>query len=433
MLPRTELLGLLRSLNVDLPRKTKLSDQELDERLSHTLDSAQYISRVVPNPPLDPNAYPSWLRDSSNQPLLGKALQRHNNLEAMIDMKSSVLGVANPLFALSSPAMVLRQVVMAVGDGWDNGTRCMLFQDKDKKSGICIKVLEVKKFDNNTPILLVVFQSSLRGELAETAQAYVTVAEEEQHMLLRILYANSNRLASSYKPKRAAAEASSTLSFLIPVGPLEADDIVKYNANDGCLVCGAPAVQQCSRCRSIKYCDSGEFLHLEVNVIPHPRETACQQEDWKIHRPVCNSVQTGNWTSITFRRVDRPVPGVHRLKILDITHHEDVIQRRRAMLDSCKTVPPVVNTHGVTPFIVKIHVPFVRLIENEDAMVLDEKRTFEVSVERSASGDPSKFDKLVQVVRKSTAEVGMFLYAIRTGDWTIDLCLDSFPDQDQTW
>ncbi|KAJ7641530.1 hypothetical protein FB45DRAFT_825812 [Roridomyces roridus] len=434
MLPRTEVLSLLRSLGVDLPRKTKLSDQELDERLSHTLDSAQYITRVVPNPSLDPNAYPSWFRDSSNQPLL-KAVARYNIQEASMNLKSRLTGVANPISELySNSAMDLRQTLVTIGNGCDTGRFSMVLQDEDRKNGICLRVLEVKKFDKNTPIFLVLFQPSLSGMVhrgsiqwisdqvsAGTARNLlnITATKQEQDLLQRILYANSERLAPSYKPNRAPAEDSFMLSFLIPVGPLEANDAAKYNANDGCSVCGAPASQQCSRCRAVKYCDAGELSFTSK---------FCQQEDWKsTHRPICNSVQNAKWTSITFLRADQPRPGMYgvRMNRLDIVQHDDDICQRPETFDSSKLLPPLVNTHGTAPFTVKVQ---VSLDGTEEILVYDEKRTFEALLLRSESPDPTKFDELARVVRsKSSSGAKMFLYAIRTGDWKMDVCLDSFP------
>ncbi|KAJ6558190.1 hypothetical protein B0H19DRAFT_1261726 [Mycena capillaripes] len=106
MLPREEMLALLSSMGVDFPRKTKLPDAELDRHLSKALDSsAQYLTRVIPTPPLDPTSYPSWFRDKTNKSVL-EAIKGHNIGEATLIEASQMRGIGNPFSPLYTNAFM---------------------------------------------------------------------------------------------------------------------------------------------------------------------------------------------------------------------------------------------------------------------------------------------------------------------------------------
>lgn len=131
-----ELLGLLRSIGVELPRKTKLPNTELERRLSKVLDSCQEISRIAPSPPFDPTLYPTW--NKKNCAL--EAVRRHNFGEATFIHDSKLKGVANPFPLYENAFMDLRQSMMALGNTWDMKRESLIFQDKEQQSGICMRV-----------------------------------------------------------------------------------------------------------------------------------------------------------------------------------------------------------------------------------------------------------------------------------------------------
>ncbi|KAJ7747644.1 hypothetical protein DFH07DRAFT_575751 [Mycena maculata] len=439
-LPREEILALLKSMDIDLPRRTKLSDAELDKRLTRALDSTQYLTRVVPTSPLDPTSYPSWFSDKSNKPIL-EAIRRHNIGEATMIHESRMKGIDNPIPLYANAFMDLRQSLMSIGNACDNGLRPIVLQDPGQSSGICMRVLDVRQFDNQTPILIVVFQHNVEDSLsrgsfdwisgyvsAGTAQTMIniTATVQEQHLLLRLLNSNSKRLASSYIPKCASTESSFTLSFLLPVGPLGALDMAKYNTNNGCSVCGDPAKQKCSRCGAVRYCDA-----------------ACQKEDWKSHRPLCTSWQGATWQGLTFILADQYMPGAYSLRVsrYDTVQHGDI--QKRVDLSKTNQGPPP-NTHGTTPFIVKIQInsstaqgPAYPVIgqrpggDGSDFLIYDQRRTIDVMVLRTA--DAAQFDAVAEVVRtKGERGLKVFCWAIRTGEWTMDICLDRVCDW-QKW
>ncbi|KAJ7302330.1 hypothetical protein DFH08DRAFT_1089806 [Mycena albidolilacea] len=442
MLPRKEILSLLSSMGIDLPRKTKLTDAELDKRLSKALDSAQYLARVIPAPPLDPTAYPSWFHNKSNRPILD-AIRRHNLAEATLVDESRKRGIENPIPLYTNAFMDLRQSLMTIGDACDNGMKPLILQDAEHTSGICMRVLDVLEFDDQTPIIIVVFQHNVEGSLSQgsfdwiSSYAFapgpcplrnITATVKEQHLLLRILNHNKKRVVSSYNPNRAPAEASFTLSFLLPIGPLGAQEMAKYNANNGCSVCGEPAKRKCSRCGAVRYCDE-----------------ACQKEDWKSHRALCNSWQGAKWQSLTFVAYPNGM-FAFRYNKYDNVQHEDTHKRWKEIEENLDDGPPS-NTHGTTPFIVKLQVsssmaqspghtrvPEKSLHDGTSFLIYDQRRTIDVTVLREFS-DAASFDGVKEVMRgKGPGGRGLkaFFWAIRTGEWTLDVCLDRFPEW-QSW
>ncbi|KAJ7666874.1 hypothetical protein DFH06DRAFT_1086032 [Mycena polygramma] len=438
MLPRAEILSILSHMGVVLPKKTKLPDVELDKRLSKALDSAQYLTRVLPTPPLDPTSYPSWFDDKSNKPVL-EAIMRHNVAEATAFNTRQMRGLdSDPVPPYTNAFHDLRQTIMSISDACDNGMAPITLQDKEESSGICIRAshsslihaLDVRQFDRDTPVLIVVFNhdadlgslsrasfgwiSSYVSGAADGTMTTITATAQEQHLLLRLLNQNKKRLSSAYKPKRPATETSFTLSFLLPVGPLRMKDMAKLSANNGCSICGDPAKQKCSRCGVVRYCDA-----------------VCQKDDWKSHRPLCNGWQNARWQGLTF--VLAHYSPIHnsaalRMNKYDIVQHDDFLD----INDHNGMGPPQapVNTHGATPFIVKVQINWLQ--SNSDMLIYDQRRTIEVKV-LLASSEPASFNAVTEVVKKR-GERGLkaFFWAIRTGEWTIDVCLDHAPEW-QLW
>ncbi|KAJ6510607.1 hypothetical protein C8R45DRAFT_813993, partial [Mycena sanguinolenta] len=127
-----------------------------------------------------------------------------------------------------------RRTLMAIADACEKRMVPLVLQDKDQPSGICMRVLDVRRSDDETPILIVVFKQDVKDALSSGSfgwiSSYVSGSEghnallkviatvQEQQLLLRLLTQNKKRFVSSYKPKRATTESSFTLSFLLPVG-----------------------------------------------------------------------------------------------------------------------------------------------------------------------------------------------------------------------
>ncbi|KAJ7213092.1 hypothetical protein GGX14DRAFT_620156 [Mycena pura] len=153
-LNRQEIIDLLALVGVEIPARTKLTDEKLDKRLTLVLDSCQYISRVVPNPPLVPSAYPLW---NGVQPL-DNAIIRANADEANLFEKpeSRAQGIVDPIpDAFRDLRHSLKEIFATYVD---KGYSRYAFQDSGMASDIRLKVLEVRKFDLDTPIFMVEYQ-----------------------------------------------------------------------------------------------------------------------------------------------------------------------------------------------------------------------------------------------------------------------------------
>ncbi|KAL6304710.1 hypothetical protein BKA93DRAFT_259435 [Sparassis latifolia] len=59
-LSRTEILTILSSMGVELPPSTKLPDEALAKRLKQAINAAQYLTKVIPAPPLNIASVPAW-------------------------------------------------------------------------------------------------------------------------------------------------------------------------------------------------------------------------------------------------------------------------------------------------------------------------------------------------------------------------------------
>ncbi|KAF7290760.1 MYND-type domain-containing protein [Mycena indigotica] len=441
MLGRQEVLELLKSMGIELPRKTKLPDAELDKRLTKALDSAQYLSRVIPDPPLDPRIYPSWFENPSNAKLLD-GVRRHSFGEASLFAE----GKDFPLYG--NAFWDLRQTVMGIGNACDTLKSDELppiaVQDKEGLSGIVMRVLEVKEFDKNTPIIVLLYRHDVRSTVSQEAIAWlrdnrdegrsmatVTATLKEQELLLRLLKQNSRRIAKKYQPKRLSTESAFTCSFILPVGPLTAKDTAKYSANNGCTICGEPAKSKCSRCGVVRYCGS-----------------VCQRDDWKAHKALCNQLKGARWHRLTFIDGQQlpSIPGA----VAFTWNKFDIVQHRVERLEKQEQLvadEPPENTHGSSTFIVKVQLsssnargPGYQLLqkqftpselEGSTMLIYDQKRVFEVTVMRD--GDRASFDAVADVVRsKGERGLKVFCWAVRTADWTVDICLDHLPDW-QNW
>ncbi|KAJ7640399.1 hypothetical protein DFH06DRAFT_1215894 [Mycena polygramma] len=327
----------------------------------------------------------------------------------------------------------------------------IVLQDKGESSGICMRVLDVRQFDKETPILIVVFNHDSQ-ELASRASfdwissyvvsgearamANITATVHEQQLLLRLLNQNKKRLISTYNPNRAPTESVFTLSFLLPVGPLGMQDMAKFNANNGCSICGEPAKQKCSRCGAVRYCDAGNAV--------------CQKDDWKSHRPLCNKWQNAKWQGLTFVSAHHPIPNAYALRLnrYDNVQHFDAQKRLDdAVKEHDNEEPPQapVNTHGTTPFIVKVqlnssqakgpaHTLFPSDADHDGSgmLIYDQRRTLEGTVLRGYP-ETTSFEAVAEVVKKrGDRGIKAFFWAVRTGEWTIDVCLDQAPEW-QLW
>ncbi|KAJ7213095.1 hypothetical protein GGX14DRAFT_446280 [Mycena pura] len=386
-LNRQEIVDLLALVGVEIPARTRLTDEKLDKRLTLVLDSCQYISRVVPNPPLVPSAYPLW---NGVKPL-DDAIIRTNADEASLFEKSRAQGIVDPIPMHTNAFRDLRHSLKEIAIYVNKGYSRYAFQDSGMASDIRLKVL--------------------------------LATLKEQHLLLRLLRRNSKRIESTYQPTGRETAKGFELSFLLPVGPLSAKDRGKHNTIEGCPSCGetAPDLKKCTRCLSVSYCSK-----------------ECQRLHWGTHRLLCDSVSSGTWKEITVHR-----PTEFNLNRYDIIGHPDVYDRS---FEHFKTTPPE-NVHGTQPFIVKIQLAAAdasnlavvtgqrvdpRGIDGQSMLIYDRQRSIEFTMDTQRS-DPVEFNAVAGIVKqKGERGLRVFCWATRSGDWTLRLCLDHLPEQ-QKW
>jgi hypothetical protein len=86
-------------------------------------------------------------------------------------------------------------------------------------SPLHLQVLEVRRFDMNTPIFIVQYHHYLRkGRLPASADVMLKTTLKEQHLLLRLLQRNSRWIDPTYRPDGLETGQPFQLSFLLPVG-----------------------------------------------------------------------------------------------------------------------------------------------------------------------------------------------------------------------
>jgi hypothetical protein len=107
---------------------------------------------------------------------------------------------------------------------------------------------------------------------------------------------------------------------------------------------------------------------------------------------------------------------------------------------------PPPNTHGSTPFVVKMQLNSANVHTVADTMlapgqkpaqsgisilIYDRRRSFEVTLTKYICPD-SSFNLLAELVKtKGRRGLKIFCWATRSGDWSLDLCVDQLPEWQQ--
>ncbi|KAJ7590741.1 hypothetical protein C8J56DRAFT_1134477 [Mycena floridula] len=429
-LDREKLLALLKHLGVDLPPKTTISDAELDKRLDKALDSSQYIYRIMPKSSTIDLKLPKW--NFNNRKLL-ESVRRHNLVEAALNFRAKENGVeTNPLY--TNAFMDLRQSLMSIANVLDQKRDVLVLEDKEGTSGISMKLLDVFEWDPKTPIIVVLFSHDLASAPSKETFAWmsdlmnsgtmkgmtkITATLDEQEL---------KRFPSSYKPKRTPIDKHMTMSFLPPVGPLESRDLARFNTNDGCSVCGEPAKQKCSRCSSIRYCGP-----------------VCQKFDWKNHKKPCTSLQAATWQSVPFTDLGKFMTGMFAMQLnrFDMVQHGAMTMPENPKPLTADSPSPV-NTHGSSPFIVKLQLDAKSVQCNgnyaylpttgkdqPNIRVYDRRRTLDVYILRKQECQ-KEFDIIANVIRSKGPQGNKtYCWAMRTGEWTMQVCVDQLCEWQQ--
>lgn len=169
----------------------------------------------------------------------------------------------------------------------------------------------------------------------------------------------------------------------------------------------------------------------------------CQKEDWKVHRPTCTSLKGAKWHTVplvsqeAFMKIVGHPPGTVQL----LYNRYDNVQHREDPDTTDPTAPPP-NTHGSTPFIVKVQLNSSDVHTFADTpgkkvsksgvsiLIYDRRRTLEATLLKFAF--PAAFEPIAELVRtKGPRGLKTFCWATRSGDWSLDLCIDQLPEWQQ--
>ena len=97
-------------------------------------------------------------------------------------------------------------------------------------------------------------QRDTRGTLSQ-----IHATPIEQKILLKLLKNNASLVPPDLAVDRTPTEVNYRLSVLLPIGPLEFEDIASLNKIVGCSVCGKKEASKCSQCLTVTYCSKGMF------------------------------------------------------------------------------------------------------------------------------------------------------------------------------
>ena len=153
----------------------------------------------------------------------------------------------------------------------------------------------------------------------------------------------------------------------------------------------------------------------------------------------------GTWRRLTFSPTNHPVSGAQAIFINRFTNvsHGAITDQLEKLKVEEQSVP---NTHGGAPFVVKIQLnshaavgpSFLALkdkgemvdssVDGRDMLIYDRQRTLRV-IAFSGTGEPGSFNDVADVVKeKGYQGLKVFCWAIRSGDWTVDVCIDHLPE-----
>jgi hypothetical protein len=159
-----------------------------------------------------------------------------------------------------------------------------------------------------------------------------------------------------------------------------------------------------------------------------------------MHRPLCNvvSAKEWKWVEIAVQR-----PSVFNLNRYEVVGHPELYMRS---LEYLNPAPPE-NVHGTLPFIVKIQLAAAdasnlpeaigqqvdpRERDGQSVLIYDRQQSVEFALEKGRA-DPEDFGVIAQLVRANGFRgLRLFCWAVRSGDWTLRICSDHFPEE-QKW
>ncbi|EMD36741.1 hypothetical protein CERSUDRAFT_50971 [Gelatoporia subvermispora B] len=422
-LTRNELLSALASMGVEIPSHTKLGDDALDKRLRQALGCAESLSRVLPDTPFDPLTLPQWLSRNGS---VYEATRRGNMQEAIMNTAAEMRGQQSPFAELYKNVFVdLRQTLLGISQMWDNGVHWCVIQDHvADESAINLRIFGVYEVNSKTPAFVVLYQHATRENPMPALQWLQARASRdqriqkinatvfEQKLLLKLLAINAKVMSSDLAPSKESDETGFKASFLLPLGPLDYEDLGKLNSDTGCVLCGSKTASRCSQCQSVSYCGQ-----------------ECQRADWPSHKQTCRSLKGGTWRTLRFHNIPPAMEGMFYTSVNRFNLHQAATDRIRKPDNS--TPPP--NLHGEKVFLVKLQLG-VGGPAGSNLMIYDRQRSCEVYFMRET--DPRlflEFKAEVEGPRRKYGGIKMYRWAKRISDWELSVCLDREPLNEIKW
>ncbi|KZS94839.1 hypothetical protein SISNIDRAFT_452975 [Sistotremastrum niveocremeum HHB9708] len=411
---REEVVNALVALGIDLPPGNKITEEHLKKRLSRALDCAQLFSQRLPSATLDPAALSAWTGSLYAKFTPGSVMENTHLMSLMqSDRRPSE---ERDVF------YDMREAIACLGHVFDQGGRFIVLQDEGQMSAICVRVIDVLKLNDRTPVMILSYDRSLRGSMKPSMVQFldthfgrglvdITTSVRGQQLLLRLLSLNSLRIPASYKPSRQPYETDYRLSFLMPTGPLSMTDIGTMNEEKGCELCGGPATKRCSACESVVYCGK-----------------ACQSEGWPSHKKQCHALSKGTWSTMRFQSQAAAMPmfeGHYSANINRYTRSdgEELVAENHAPLSVNSPPPP--NVHANRPFVLKIQSNPVSI------RIYDRRRSVDLFL--MIYNDPINFKKLCEATSTGFRGIKCYRWAKRVSDWELSICLDRKLAEDPKW
>lgn len=261
-------------MGIELPATTKMSAALLSKRLDRALDAAQCFTQVFPDhsegdinasgeggktKAIDFASLPIWTGERLG--LGRKSMKESIGLEDIERKERERMTGKTETPPNLDPFYTFRTLVHALGQDVDGGSKEAMFENAELSHALFIKVAEIRKADDTTPVLLLQFR--LDAKPSEGDYAFWKYASTNRlkglrcpnrslNLLHRLLLLNSDRVASG--AGAGDRNASLKTSFILPIGPIEKFDIARLTRGLSCVLCGKQSKTRCARCQATPYC-----------------------------------------------------------------------------------------------------------------------------------------------------------------------------------
>ncbi|KAJ3530229.1 hypothetical protein NMY22_g8661 [Coprinellus aureogranulatus] len=423
---KEDLLTVLDSMKIVLPRTSKLSTEALSKRLKDGFNASQRTGDLIKGDHLDPRQLKPW---ADLEGLMRQTMVMQQSLMGNFDRQMNQGIPKGPEQTFEE----LQDILLFLGCQYNLGVRNFYLSDRDFNDwAIAIRIFGVYAADDNTPVFVLSYRvvtaipnKDIKQQMAEIfpppEQARGQgIADLARRAFLRLLTLNSKGLIAQYEPedsndKKYSRKKKWKMSFVLPLGPVPMEDVGKLTTDPGCDVCGnAKNTRRCTQCLTAVYCSP-----------------ECQSKDWPAHKDICRGLQGGTWTEINLGEDPSTMAGMPRgMFMARMNVHENIRfsepSRAGGENGNEPDVPP--NIHGNKAFLIKFQVPGMGGGRPDHVMMYDRKRSFTIFWKRSS--DPEAF---AVGERAMDGYPKMYRWAMRTGPRTMKICFDRPPRDTPPW